>query len=150
MDVTEVINKNAIDLYLQVDDKKGAIEVLSELLLKDGSIHCKEEFINDIYLREAQGMTGIGDYIAIPHGKSDSVVKTCIAVGRVHKGISWETIDDKPVKLIILFAVDNESKNNQHVKLMAKVAGALANKKVCEALLEAENPEDVLSIFKQY
>lgn len=150
MDVTEVINKNAIDLYLQVDDKKGAIEVLSELLFKDGSIRCKEEFINDIYLREAQGMTGIGDFIAIPHGKSDSVVKTCIAVGRVHKGIAWETIDDKPVKLIILFAVDNESKNNQHVKLMAKVAGALANKKVCEALLEAENPEDVLSIFKQY
>jgi PTS system fructose-specific IIA component len=149
MDVTDVINLNAIDLYLQVDDKKGAIEVLSELLFKDGSIRSKEEFINDVYLREAQGMTGIGDFIAIPHGKSDSVVKTCIAVGRVDKGIPWETIDDKPVKLIILFAVDNKSKNNQHVKLMAKVAGALASKKVCEALLEAEEAKDVLSIFKQ-
>lgn len=149
MDVTDVINLNAIDLYLQVDDKKGAIEVLSELLFKDGSIRSKEEFINDVYLREAQGMTGIGDFIAIPHGKSDSVVKTCIAVGRVDKGIPWETIDDKPVKLIILFAVDNKSKNNQHVKLMAKVAGALANIKVCEALLEAEEAKDVLSIFKQ-
>ncbi len=149
MDVTDVINLNAIDLYLQVDDKKGAIEVLSELLFKDGSIRSKEEFINDVYLREAQGMTGIGDFIAIPHGKSDSVVKTCIAVGRVDKGIPWETIDDKPVKLIILFAVDNKSKNNQHVKLMAKVAGALANKKICEALLEAEEAKDVLSIFKQ-
>jgi len=149
MDVTDVINLNAIDLYLQVDDKKGAIEVLSELLFKDGSIRSKEEFINDVYLREAQGMTGIGDFIAIPHGKSDSVVKTCIAVGRVDKGIPWETIDDKPVKLIILFAVDNKTKNNQHVKLMAKVAGALASKKVCEALLEAEEAKDVLSIFKQ-
>jgi len=149
MEISEVINRNAIDLNLQVDDKKGALEALTELLFKDGSINCKEEFLKDVYLREAAGMTGIGDYIAIPHGKSNSVLKTCIAVGRVDKGIEWETIDGEPVKLIILFAVDNNSKTNLHVKLMAKVAGALAHKNVCEALLKAEEPESIFSIFNE-
>lgn len=148
MNVADVINQNAINLDLQVNDKRGALEVLTDLLLKDGAITSKEQFLADVYLREAEGKTGIGNFIAIPHGKSDSVVRTCLAIGKVDAGIPWETLDGQPVKLIILFAVDNQSRNDRHVKLMAKVAGALANEGVCQALLDAKTREDVLTVFK--
>lgn len=148
MNVADVINQNAIDLDLQVNDKRGALEALTDLLLKDGAITSKEQFINDVYLREAEGKTGIGNFIAIPHGKSDSVVRTCLAIGKVDAGIPWETLDGQPVKLIILFAVDNQSRAHQHVKLLAKVAGALADEEVCEALLRAETSQEVLAVFQ--
>ncbi|TCL76452.1 PTS system unknown substrate IIA component (Fru family) [Hydrogenispora ethanolica] len=148
MEIIDVINRNAIDLQLQVTHKQAALEALTELLWRDGAIRSREEFLADVMLREAEGKTGIGGAIAIPHGKSDSVVRTCIAIGRVDRGIEWETLDGNPVKLIILFAVDNQHRDHLHVKLMAKVAGALADEAVCEALLQAATPQDVLDIFE--
>ena len=61
-------------------------------------------FIKALYLREEEGITGIGEGIAIPHGKSSVVAKTAIAIGRNLDGIEWETFDDKPVRVVIMLA----------------------------------------------
>ena len=73
MDITEIINKNAIEIGYKAKSKIDVLERLTELLLLDGSISSKEVFLEDIFKRESEGVTGIGDEIAIPHGKSSAV-----------------------------------------------------------------------------
>ena len=149
MDINKIINKNRINLELNATNKEEALNELAELLLKDGVLSSKENFINDVYLREEEGETGIGGGIAIPHGKSDSVIKTSLAIGRTKEGIEWETLDDEPVRCIILFAVRQVDRTSVHIKLLAQVAGALADDDVVAALLTKNNPEEIIDLFKE-
>jgi len=149
MDINKIINKNRINLELNATNKEEALNELAELLLKDGVLSSKENFINDVYLREKEGETGIGGGIAIPHGKSDSVIKTSLAIGRTKEGIEWETLDDEPVRCIILFAVRQVDRTSVHIKLLAQVAGALADDDVVAALLTKNNPEEIIDLFKE-
>ncbi|PAF14402.1 fructose PTS transporter subunit IIA [Shouchella clausii] len=147
MKLAELLHKDVIKLDLSATSKEEAIKELIELLAKNGAIESKEGFEKDVYDREAQGMTGIGGGIAIPHGKSDAVRHTAIAIGRTKQPISWETLDEKPVQAIILFAVRKEDAGDLHLKLLAKVAGALARDEVCTALLESNSKEDIIQAF---
>lgn len=149
MDINKIINKNRINLELDATNKEEALNELAELLLKDGVLSSKENFIKDVYLREKEGETGIGGGIAIPHGKSDSVIKTSLAIGRTKKGLEWETLDDEPVRCIILFAVRQVDRTSVHIKLLAQVAGALADDEVVKALLTKNNPEEIINLFKE-
>ena len=117
------------------------------MLVKDGAINDKDGFLKDVYDREAVSSTGIGGYVAIPHGKSKSVIRTSIAMGRTIHDIEWESLDGKPVKFIISFAVTEEDKNTTHIKLLSKVAGTLADEDVCKELLTVESTEDIIRIF---
>ncbi|MBD1382955.1 PTS sugar transporter subunit IIA [Metabacillus arenae] len=149
MDLQEVMSTDTIHLSMQVENKQQAIEELTMLLEKKGFISNKEQFIKDIYAREAQGKTGIGDGIAIPHGKSESVIKNAIAIGRVPGEIEWETLDDKPVRVIMLFAVRKADASSVHIKMLAQVAGALADEHVCERLLHSEYPQEIINVFQK-
>ena len=104
--------------------------------------------MEDIYFRESQGQTGIGNYVAIPHGKSSSVTQVGIAIGKMDQEIEWETLDGKGVKLIFLFAVGKDNENAMtHLKLLAEVARKLGNDEAIEALLAAKTVEDLKSVF---
>ncbi|MBP2633171.1 MAG: putative IIA-like nitrogen-regulatory protein PtsN, partial [Firmicutes bacterium] len=105
MDLSTIIDEKRINLELDVANKEEALDALADMLIKSGVLSSKEGFIKDVYLREAEGQTGIGGGIAIPHGKSKSVLKTSLAIGRTKKPILWESLDDEPIQCIILFAV---------------------------------------------
>lgn len=90
------------------------------------------------------GQTGIGNYIAIPHGNSDAVQKIGVAIGITQQEIPWETLDGKGVKGIILFAVGKENDGAQtHLKLLSLFARKLGNDEVIEKMLQSKNAEDV-------
>ena len=121
---------------------------MAEKLKSAGYIADVDDYVEDIYLREAQGQTGIGNFVAIPHGKSDSVTQVGIAIGKLKNEIQWETLDGKGVKLIFLFAVGNDNENAKtHLKLLAEVARTLGNDEAVKALLEAENVDDLKAVF---
>ena len=145
MEFNKVIKNQTIELNLQGRTKEEILEELTDLLVKDGAINDKDGFLKDVYDREAVSSTGIGGYVAIPHGKSKSVIRTSIAMGRTIHDIEWESLDGKPVKFIILFA--EEDKNTTHIKLLSKVAGTLADEDVCKELLTVESTEDIIRIF---
>src|SRR5690625_3820606 len=124
--------------------KEEAIQELAELLLENEYITDIEGFLKDIYAREEVGQTGIGNYIAIPHGNSDSVKKIGVAIGIMQEEIAWETLDDKGVKGIILFAVGNDNDGAQtHLKLLSSFARKLGNDEVIEEMLQAKEAEAV-------
>ena len=89
MNLREVINENAVAVNVKAQNKEEVFECVCDLLLKDGSITSKEEFKQDLYIRESQGKTGIGDGIAIPHGKSLAVKRNCISVLKLERPIQW-------------------------------------------------------------
>jgi len=148
MKVIDVIDERIIDLSMNILDKKEAIVHLSKKLEEAGYVDNINEFIEDIYEREAQGSTGIGNYIAIPHGKSDSVKQVGIAIGKLNKEIEWETLDEKGVKLIFLFAVSNDHEYaKNHMKLLAEIATKLGNDEIVEKLMKVKEIEELKRIF---
>lgn len=149
MDITTVINKNKIDLNLNATNKDEAINELAELLFKEGILLSKEDFIKDVYLRELEGETGIGGGIAIPHGKSKSVLKTSLAIGRTKQPIKWETLDGEPIKCIILFAVRDVDSTTVHIKLLGEVAGKLADDDIVNKLLISNDPDEIIELFSK-
>ena len=147
MDFEQVIKSETIDLNLKATNKDEVLEELTNLLFENGLLSDKEGFLNDVHEREKISSTGIGGYVAIPHGKSKSVSKTSIAIGRTQQDIEWESLDGLPVRFIILFAVTEEDKNTTHIKLLSKVAGTLADEEVCKQLLTVGSEQDIVDIF---
>ncbi len=149
MNVKEILDLNTIKVNLKARNKKEALDELIELLYKENYITEKEQFTADIYEREAIGQTGIGNYIAIPHGRSNAVQKIGVAIGKVSDEIEWETLDGKGVKVIFLFCVgdDNQGAEN-HLKLLSLFARKLGNDEVVEQILNSEDELSVLNAFE--
>lgn len=133
---------------MKVDSKEEALNVLCQELLDNGYISDIEGFKEDVYAREKEGKTGIGNFIAIPHGKSAHVDNIGVAIGINETEIPWESLDDRGVKGIILFAVGNDNEDaNQHLKLLSLFARKLGNDEVVEDLLKSTSPEEVVQAF---
>ncbi len=147
MDIAAVLTKDCIDLEMDAHNKDEVFDAMSNMLLRAGKLSSKEEFLKDVYFRESKGSTGIGEGIAIPHGKSGSVLKTSLAMARTKEPIDWESLDDKPVRFIIMFAVRDADKTTVHVKMLGEVAGKLADDGLTERLLTSNDPQEVISFF---
>lgn len=148
MQVLDVLDERIIDLNAQANNKEEVLTLLSKKLKNAGYIDDVEGFKKDIYLRESEGTTGIGNYIAIPHGKSDSVTQVGIAIAKLDHEIEWETLDGKGVKLIFLFAVSNNHEYaRNHMLLLADIARKLGNDEAVERMLNATTVEDLKSVF---
>lgn len=143
MDVKDIVDLKTIKTNMQVNNKEEAITELAETLFENKYITDIDAFMEDIYAREAVGQTGIGNYIAIPHGNSETVQKIGVAIGITQKEIPWETLDGKGVKGIILFAVGKNNGGEQtHLKLLSLFARKLGNDEVIGKLLQAKTAED--------
>lgn len=148
MAVKEILDKEVIDLDMTAKNKEEVIRYLSGLLKQAGYIEDLEGYIKDVYLREAEGITGIGNHVAIPHGKSDHVDHVGIAVGRTRRMVEWESYDGEPVDLFFLFAVPSDPEGaKDHLRLIAELAGKLGNDQIMGKLQTAKSYDDLLKAF---
>lgn len=148
MDLSKILDDRIICIDMLENNKDAVITALSQKLKDAGYIDEVESFKKDIYYRESIGITGIGDYIAIPHGKSDSVEKIGIAIGKLKNEIQWETLDDKGVKVVFLFAVSNNNEYAEnHLMLLAELASKLGNEQAVNKLLKAKSVDDIKNVF---
>ncbi|MTD38702.1 PTS fructose transporter subunit IIA [Erwinia sp. CPCC 100877] len=148
MEVKEIVDLKTVKTNMHAKTKDEALRELANQLFINGYITEVEGFVKDVYVREAQGQTGIGNYIAIPHGKSSFVNKVGVAIGINQEEIPWETLDGNGVKGIILFAVgDDNAGATSHLKLLAMFAKKLGKDEVVNHLLEATKPEEVVEAF---
>lgn len=148
MQVIEVLDERIIDLHTKAKNKEEVLTHLATKLKDAGYIADVEEFKVDIYQRESEGMTGIGNYIAIPHGKSDSVTQVGIAIAKLEEEIEWETLDEKGVRLVFLFAVSNDHEYaRNHMLLLADIARKLGNDEAVEQLLNVNTIEELKRVF---
>lgn len=142
------LDKSIITLDLKGNTKKEVFNELSQMLLDSNYIDDKESFHTALYEREDIGITGLGNHIAIPHGKSDSVKKTGLAIGKSDHDIEWETHDGKPVRFVIMFSVPNDDEyEKKHLKLLTEVAKKLADDEIVEKLLRSKTKDEIISIL---
>ncbi|WP_427026825.1 PTS sugar transporter subunit IIA [Klebsiella pneumoniae] len=147
MDISTVLNVKNIKLNMTARTKEEVIEELTGLLIKDGAVTNKEDFIRDVWLREELGSTGFENHIAIPHGKSSGVSRTALAIGRTQHAIPWETMDGSDVRCVILFAVCLVDQNATHIRLLAQVSGSLADEDIIAKLLVESDPHKIIALF---
>ncbi|MGI4614381.1 PTS sugar transporter subunit IIA [Klebsiella pneumoniae] len=147
MDISTVLNVKNIKLNMIARTKEEVIEELTDLLIQDGAVTNKEDFIRDVWLREELGSTGFENHIAIPHGKSSGVSRTALAIGRTQHAIPWETMDGSDVRCVILFAVCLVDQNATHIRLLAQVSGSLADEDIIAKLLVESDPHKIIALF---
>ena len=147
LDVTKVLDKKLINVDLKSNTKEGVIAELSQMLAKESYLIDEKQFIADVMQREEEGLTGLGEGIAIPHGKSEGVQTTTIAIGKLSNGLEWGSLDDQPVHVIILFAVKDTDATTMHIKLLQKVAIMLADNNFLTSLREANTADEIYELI---
>ncbi len=149
MDVAEVLKPNRVALTLDAQSKEDALRKLTDILYESGALEDKEAFLDDVLKREGISTTGIGNGIAIPHGKSANVKETTVAIGRLTKALEWQSVDDNPVEFIVLLAVNDNDKTGVHVRLLSQIARKLASEQTCKNLLGAKSADEIIKIFSE-
>lgn len=149
MNVAQVLKKENIIAGLSAQSKNEALEKLVQILYEGGYLEDKDAFLADVLQREEISTTGIGNGIAIPHGKSSAVKETTVAIGRLTSSLEWESVDDKPVELIVLLAVNDADKTGIHVKLLSEMARKLASEQNCKKLLDAKDAQEIIDVFSE-
>ncbi|MDF2565563.1 MAG: putative IIA-like nitrogen-regulatory protein PtsN [Massilibacillus sp.] len=147
MNFEEALNETLVNLELQAKTKVEAIRELIELLYQEGKVNDRDLFLQDVYEREAEGRTGIGNRVVIRYCKSDAVAVTSIVIGRSEWGLMWDSSDDQLVRIVILFAMSNEDKTKLHLSLSGQITNALADERILERLLSTEDKKEVISLL---
>ena len=143
MRITDLLNEKAINLQGKATSKEEAINQLVELMAQNGNIKDKEEYKKVVFKREEEGTTGIGEGIAIPHGKTEAVSKPGIAAMIIPDGVDFKSLDGSPAKLLFLIAAPN-TKDNVHLDVLSRLSTLLMDTDFRQALYNAKSPKEFL------
>lgn len=143
MKITELLDRRSISLNGAPASKKEALDQMVALMVKSGKIRDEEAYREEVYHREEEGTTGIGEGIAIPHGKCDAVIRPGLAAMVIKKGVDFDSLDGEPVNLIFLIAAPN-TKDNVHLDVLSKLSMLLMDEKFVEGLKNAATVDEFL------
>lgn len=146
MKITQLLSKESINLNLKSASKAEVIDQLLESMYKTGNITDQEAFKKAILDRESQFSTGIGEGIAIPHGKSSSVKQATLVAGICKEGTDYESLDGQLSQLFFMIAAP-EGENQLHLDVLAKLSTLLMDADFKNALLNAQSQEEFLNII---
>lgn len=146
MKITELLDRRSISLNGSPDSKKEALDQMVALMVKSGKIRDEEAYREEVYHREEEGTTGIGEGIAIPHGKCDAVIRPGLAAMVIKKGVDFDSLDGEPVNLIFLIAAPN-TKDNVHLDVLSKLSMLLMDEKFVDDLKNAATVDEFLEVI---
>lgn len=148
MRITELLDKRSIEINGSPKSKNEALDQMVALMAKSGKINDMEAYRKEVYRREEEGTTGVGEGIAIPHGKGAFVDKPGLAAMVVKDGVDYDSLDGEPVHLIFLIAAPN-TKDNVHLDVLSKLSVLLMNEDFSRALQNAKSPEEFIKIVDE-
>ena len=147
MKILDFLVPEAINVKLGSGSKKEVLAELIEPLVKAGKISDGKKMVEVLLEREELGSTGIGQRIAIPHGKSAVVKELSAAFGISQQGIAYDSLDGEPVNLFFVL-VAPEGSAGVHLKALARISGLLKDKYFKKALMQAASREDVIKVIE--
>lgn len=148
MKIMDFLNADAITVDLQATDKKSAIVELVEVLKSTKKIKKTDEIIEVVLEREKLGSTGIGQGVAIPHGKTDVLQEQVGALGISRKGIEFNSLDGEPVHIVFLLVGPVEVAG-QHLKALSRISRLFKDKFLRQAIRDAKTKEEIVKIIQQ-
>lgn len=146
MRITDLLDKRSIAFDKNPANKQETLDMAVDLMCASGKINDTEAYRKQVYLREEESTTGIGEGIAIPHGKGDCVSKPGLAAMVIKNGVDFDSLDGDPVTLLFLIAAPN-TEDNVHLEVLSKLSMMLMDEQFTEALRNATSAEEFLSII---
>lgn len=146
MRITDLLKSESIALGQKPADKESAIRQLADLMAASGNLSDKEQYLKDVFAREASGTTGLGDGIATPHAKSTGVKEAGLAAMTVPAGMDFESMDGKPARLFFMIAAP-DSANDAHIQILQQLAMMIMDPDFKEALIAAKTKEEFLHLI---
>lgn len=147
MRITDLLSAESIELNGTAKNKTDVLNQMVDLMEKSGNLSEKETYRSAVFAREEEGTTGVGDGIAIPHGKSSAVTAPGLAAMVIKEGVEYDALDGAPVDLIFLIAAPN-TKDNVHLEVLSKLSVLLMKEEFTEALKAASSKEEFLQIIE--
>ncbi|WP_195284752.1 PTS fructose transporter subunit IIABC [Blautia wexlerae] len=146
MRITDLLDRRSVSLTAAPKTKSEALDMAVDLMVKSEKISDREAYRKQVYLREEESTTGIGEGIAIPHGKCDAVKKPGLAAMVIKNGVEFEALDDEPVTLLFLIAAPN-TEDNIHLDVLSKLSVMLMDEEFTESLRNASSVDEFMDII---
>ena len=148
MKITEFLDKKGIKIGMQSTEKEDSLKELVEVLADVKDIGDSKSILKALVERENLGSTGIGQGIAIPHGKTDKVKELVAVLGISSKGVNFEALDGDLVYIFFLLVAPKETAG-PHLKALAQISRLLRDSYFCELLRRCKSPEEVYDLIKR-
>ncbi|MGQ3477292.1 fructose-specific PTS transporter subunit EIIC [Paenibacillus sp. TY11] len=147
--LTDIVTMDLINLDLEGTTQDAVIDEMIGALERTGAVSSASDLKQAILAREEESSTGIGMNIAIPHGKSNAVLKPSVVFGIKQGGVDWKSADGSEAKLIFMIAVPRNSKDNTHLKVLQMLSRKLMDDHFREALLAVTTKEEAYQLLDQ-
>lgn len=148
MNLLDILSPESIKIPLAATDRQAAIDELIDLLAEQSLIHDPQKLKQVVWEREQQRSTGIGEGIAIPHGKSECSENLVMAIGRPKGAIDFHSVDRKPVKLIFLLASPPE-KTSDHIQALGKISRIMVDADFRERAYVVDDAETLYEMIRE-
>lgn len=148
MILTQILEPSCVRVPLEGKTKEAVITELVDLLDTRGLLNDRKTVLDAVLMREQTRSTGIGSGIAIPHGKCKGVKDLVMAVGTTADPIDFESIDGKPVKIVVLL-VSPTDRTGPHIQALARVSRLMLDEKFKEKLEKAKSPEELYELISE-
>jgi fructose-specific phosphotransferase system IIA component len=148
MRLTEILKPENIKIPLLATNKTDAITELVQLLADCGAITDAKKVLEAVLDRESTRTTGIGNGLAIPHGKTTGAPELVMAIGKPVQPIDFQSIDGRPVNIIWLLSSPPD-KTGPHIHALARISRLMTIDKMRHALVAAKTPQEVFDIIAQ-
>ena len=146
MKIDDILKKDSIIANLAGTNKEEVLREITDFLQKLSLIKDKETLFNTLMEREKLGSTGIGENVAIPHGKSDELSQIVTVFGRSLNGVDFESLDQKPVHFVCMVIAPSNS-TGQHLKALARISRLFKNQDLREGILKLQDANQIYSLL---
>lgn len=148
MRIIDLLHEQGMNLDIKPNSKAECIDILVDLMDKTGNLNDKEEYKKAILAREELSTTGIGDGIAIPHGKTKAVKRASLAAGVCKNGVDYDSLDGMPANLFFMIAVPDNS-DNLHLEVLARLSTILMDGEFREKLINCNDKKEFLKLIDE-
>ena len=148
MRIVDLLHKQGMNLDIKPKSKAECIDILVNLMDKTGNLNNKEEYKKAILAREDLSTTGIGDGIAIPHGKTKAVKKASLAAAVCKDGVDYDSLDGMPAELFFMIAVPDNS-DNLHLEVLARLSTILMDEEFRNKLINCTDKDEFLKLIDE-
>ena len=146
MRLTDILSENRIKIHLANTEKDKIIEEMVGVIADSVKLENKAEVLKAVLDREAVMSTGVGDEVAIPHGKIESLNEIIAALGITKDPIDFNSLDDKPVRLIWLL-IGPQDKTGPHLKALSRISRLMHKKEFRDRLIQTAVPRDAIKVI---
>ena len=148
MKLLDILSPECIKVPLEATDKKSAIEELVDVLADAGKTTDPAALKQAVWTRETTRTTGIGHALAIPHGKSEGITDLAMAIGKPSQPIDFQSIDNRPVQLVVLLASPLD-RTSDHIQALARISRLMTVEEFRTRMYEAPTADDIYAMLAE-